>query len=105
MATVDELRGYWNAGDQQTILMRSRVNPLAKPTPEDLRAVSRSFGAATAETIDGLHSIPYAMLLDEGLEMVGSLRVVIELLGACPAALRWLLITMLPKPQGVTGRS
>ena len=45
------------------------------------------------------------MLSDEGLEMVGPVFVVIELLGAFPAALRWLLITMLPQPQGVTGRS
>ncbi len=74
--------------------------PLPRPTPEELRAASRTFSPETAIAYDGIAMRHYEWLSDVALESLADVLEVVERTGELPRQLGALAMPMLPKPRG-----
>ena len=81
-------------------MLQKCAAPLAKPSPSEIKSASHSFDVITAETIDGFYFKHFSMLSDEDLNLVGSFFMMYELIEYFPSQFRFLMIPLLPKPQG-----
>jgi len=71
-----------------------------RPTPDMIRAASRTFSTRTSSSLDGFHPTHLQHFSDDALEALCDLFVACEALGLFPAQLTWMVMPMLPKAAG-----
>ncbi len=96
----------WNPeGDEEertrsTPWRSTTTQPLQRPSPEEIRAASRTFTHRTAVTFDGIAMRHYDMLSDAALDLVADHIEIMERTGEMPPQLALIPMPMLEKPRG-----
>ena len=78
----------------------ARHQPLRKLTPTEIRAVSYTFPVRTSQQVDGFHPRHFAYLTDEALRYISELFYLWEKFWIWPTALSFMVVTLLPRPDG-----
>ncbi len=87
-------------GAKRTPWSEAVVEPLPRPTPEEIRAASRSFSHRTAVTFDGFAMRHYELMSDDALSLVADHVEIMERSGEMPPQLAMVPMPMLEKPRG-----
>ncbi len=92
---------YWDATDDAfEYEWRGKCRPLDRLTPELLRAASLAFPRRTTMTYDGFHVRHFALVSDEGLELLSIVLEIVEMVSRWPSQVGIVTTPMLPKPTG-----
>ncbi len=104
---ADKYSGLWNGHARAQCTAAPRKpwqeggnTPLARPTPEDIRAAAKTFSTTTAVAYDGFAMRHYALLSNEALEALADIIEVTERTGMMPPQLGALAMPLLAKPRG-----
>jgi len=92
----------WNAKSVPTKKTFANNQPCKKLEPQKLRRVSRTFKKKTGVAPDGWHPRHFALLSDEGLQVLDELFQLLELCGNLPAQQAQVYIFLLDKITGGT---
>ncbi len=79
---------------------RDRATPLQRPTPEELRAVSKTFRKDTLVAFDGFALRHYELMSDAALGIVADLIEILETCGELPSQLRLTEMPLIEKSRG-----
>jgi hypothetical protein len=78
----------------------TRTSPLPRPTPDQLRAASKSFSTITMVAYDGIALRHYSLMSDAALSYVADFMEVLEVTGELPPQLGLTAMPLIEKPRG-----
>jgi len=99
---ADKYKKLWCATNVAPERKYENLTPMDRVVPAKLRRVSKSFKRKTAMAPDAWHPRHYALLPDEGLEVIGILFTILEMCGHLPSQQDQVYIFLLQKLSGGT---